>query len=176
MWQDRKTIIAPRWRRHIAEGEPTMGDNFTVERSQSMNASTEAIWAKVGDLTQWNDWSPWAEMDPNMQSTYTGEPGAVGSTSSWTGNRKVGQGSMKITSSDAPNKVDIDLSFIKPFKAENQVEMLITGSGDASEVTWRMHGEHNFMTKLMSRFGKTMDKMVGPDFEKGLTKLKGLVE
>ena len=150
-----------------------MADNFTVERTTTINATPEAIWAKVGDLTQWNDWSPWAEMDPNMENTYTGEPGAVGSTSSWTGNRKVGQGSMTITSTNAPSEVDIDLKFLKPFKAENDVEMRI---GDDGTVTWRMHGTHNFMTKLMSRFGKTMDKMVGPDFEKGLAKLKSIVE
>ena len=153
-----------------------MADNFTVERTATMNASPEAVWAKVGDLTQWNDWSPWFEMDPDMENTYTGEPGTVGSTSSWSGNRKVGQGSMTITGTDAPNKIDIDLKFIKPFKAENDVELLVAPSGDGSEVTWRMHGTHNFMTKLMSRFGRTMDKMVGPDFEKGLAKLKGLVE
>jgi len=150
-----------------------MPDTFTVERTTKINAAPEAIWVKVGDLTQWNDWSPWAEMDPNMNTVYTGDPGAVGSTSSWTGNRKVGEGSMAITASDAPNKLDVDLKFVKPFKAENDVEMRIADDGT---VTWRMHGELNFMTKLMGRFGKTMDKMVGPDFDKGLAKLKSIVE
>ncbi|MEM7093904.1 MAG: SRPBCC family protein [Actinomycetota bacterium] len=153
-----------------------MGEKFTVERSTTITAAPDAVWSKIGDLTQWNDWSPWAELDPEMDTVYTGEPGAVGSSSAWSGNRKVGQGSMTITSIDAPNRVDIDLNFIKPFKAQNDVEMVIDARGDEAEVTWRMHGEHNFMTKLMARFGRTMDKMVGPDFEKGLGKLKTIVE
>jgi len=153
-----------------------MGEKFTVERSQAIAAAPDVVWPKVGDLTKWNDWSPWASKDPSMESTYTGDPGAVGSTSTWTGNRKVGEGSMTITGSEARNKVDIDLQFLKPFKDEATVEMLIEATDSGSKVTWRMHGEHSTMTKLMGFFGRTMDKMVGPDFEKGLAKLKTIVE
>ena len=33
-----------------------------------------------------------------------------------------------------------------------------------------------FMTKAMGWIGRTMDKMIGPDFEKGLAKLKRIAE
>jgi hypothetical protein len=38
-----------------------------------------------------------------------------------------------------------------------------------------MTGEHTPMTKIMGIF-PSMDKLVGPDFEKGLTSLKQLTE
>lgn len=38
-----------------------------------------------------------------------------------------------------------------------------------------MTGPMTLMTRVMGVF-KSMDKMVGPDFEKGLTQLKGVTE
>lgn len=82
---------------------------------------------------------------------------------------------MTATSIDAPSTMEIDLEFVKPFKARNQVELLVAPSPEGSEVTWRMTGRNTLMTKIMGIF-KSMDNMVGPDFEIGLSKLKQLVE
>lgn len=150
--------------------------SYVVERSTSIAASPEAVFGHVGNLQGWDDWSPWAEMDPDMNKTFTGEPGSVGSSYHWTGNRKVGEGQMVISGVDAPNKIGIDLSFIKPFKSESLTEMTVSSAGEGSIVTWRMTGEKTLMVKVMGLFGKSMDKMVGPDFEKGLTKLKQITE
>ena len=42
-------------------------------------------------------------------------------------------------------------------------------------VVWSMHGPANLRTKVMHTL-MNMDKMVGPSFEQGLAKLKGLAE
>lgn len=152
-----------------------MGDKFIVERKTVIAAPPEAVFEQVVDLRRWDDWSPWASMDPNMTKTYEGEPGTVGSSYHWLGNRKVGEGQMTVTELKPPSMVAIDLNFIKPFKSQNVTEIHVAGTGDGSEVTWRMTGEHTRMTKVMGIF-RSMDKMVGPDFEKGLTSLKQLAE
>ena len=149
---------------------------YVVERSTSISAAPEAVFANVGNLNSWDEWSPWAEMDPNMTKTFEGEPGTVGSRYHWTGNRKVGEGQMVVTDVQAPSKIGIDLSFIKPFKSESHTEMMVSPTADGSSVTWRMTGEKTLMVKIMGLFGKTMDKMVGSDFEKGLAKLKRITE
>lgn len=150
--------------------------DFTVERSATIDAPPAEVFERIGTLQGWDDWSPWAEMDPDMDKTYTGEPGEVGSSYRWSGNRKVGEGRMTITDTDAPNRIAIDLAFLKPFKSENVIELLVSEADGASEVTWRMTGPMTFMTKVMGWIGKTMDKMIGPDFEKGLAKLKQISE
>lgn len=139
-------------------------------------ASPAAVFERVGRLQGWDEWSPWAEMDPDMNKTYSGDEGTVGSSYHWTGNRKVGEGQMTITEVAADERVVIDLRFVKPFKSENVTEVLLSPSGEGTEVTWRMTGPKTFMTKAMGLFGKTMDKMVGPDFEKGLSKLRRITE
>jgi hypothetical protein len=47
--------------------------------------------------------------------------------------------------------------------------------GDGTRVVWTMSGPSAFMTKLMGVF-VSMDKMVGPDFEKGLASMKAVAE
>ena len=153
-----------------------MADQYVVERMETIAASPEDVFARVGNLENWDDFSPWAELDPDMKKTYAGEPGAVGSTYHWTGNRKVGEGNMTITDTTPNERVVLDLKFIKPFKSESVTELDLSPSGDGTTVTWRMTGANTFMVKVMSLFGKSMDKMVGPDFEKGLAKLKAVTE
>ena len=152
-----------------------MADTYVVERSTTIEASPNDVFAKVVDLRAWDDWSPWAEMDPEMNKTYTGDPGTVGSGYSWNGNRKVGEGRMTVKEVDAQERVAIDLEFIKPFKSQSVTEVSVAPAGDGSQVTWTMTGKHNWMSKIMGIF-KSMDKMVGPDFEKGLAKLKRISE
>ncbi|MEM7325854.1 MAG: SRPBCC family protein [Actinomycetota bacterium] len=153
-----------------------MADQFVVERSEMIAAAPEAVFAKVGDLNGWEEWSPWADLDPDMDKTYSGEPGAIGSSYHWSGNRKVGEGRMTLTEVAPPERVAIDLTFMKPFKAENVTELTLTPAGDGTTVNWRMTGANTFMVRVMGLFGRGMDKMVGPDFEKGLANLKRLSE
>ena len=152
-----------------------MPDTFVVERTKTIAAPPDDVIGHIVDLHQWEAWSPWASLDPTMTTTYTGDPGAVGSSYHWKGNRKVGEGKMTVIEVDAPSRVAIDLQFIKPFKSESVTEMLIEGDTERSTVTWRMTGDHTWMSKIMGIF-RSMDKMVGPDFEKGLQSLKQVVE
>ena len=83
---------------------------------------------------------------------------------------------MTMTEVVSDERVEIDLHFMKPFKSQNVTEMMLSPQGEATEVTWRMTGPQTLMTKMMGLIGKNMDKMVGPDFEKGLAKLKRISE
>jgi hypothetical protein len=82
---------------------------------------------------------------------------------------------MKITDATEPSKVQIDLAFEKPFKSHSDTSFTIQPEGSGSRVLWSMTGEKTFMTRVMGIF-KSMDKMIGPDFEKGLAKLKATAE
>ena len=152
-----------------------MSDTYVVERSTNIDASPAEIYGHIIDLHEMEKWSPWDRMDPEMTRSYTGPDSGVGSRYSWSGNRKVGEGSMEITSAEENARVDMDLEFIKPFKAENKVWMTLEPAGEGTHVTWAMSGEKTLMTRIMGIF-KSMDSMVGPDFESGLANLKEIVE
>jgi len=94
-----------------------MSDTYTVQRSTTIDAPPNQVYAQIIDFRQWADWSPWDDMDPSMDKTFSGADAGVGAKYGWSGNRKVGQGNMEITDANQPSSVQIALEFLKPFKA-----------------------------------------------------------
>ena len=147
---------------------------FSVERSITVNAPSHLVHGLVNDFRQWTAWSPWEDLDPDLQRTYSGPDQGQGARYAWKGNRKAGQGSMVITGS-APERIDITVEFLKPFKATNLTSLNITPSGNGTQIRWVMTGEQKGLLSLLGRV-YSMDKMIGPDFEKGLARLQGVAE
>ena len=152
-----------------------MSDTYTVQRSTTIAAPPERVYGHLIDFSKWADWSPWDAMDPSMSKTYSGAESGVGSRYEWSGNRKVGQGSMEITDAKEHSDVHIALEFLKPFKASNQTGFSLEPTGDGTRVTWTMSGTKTLMTRIIGIF-RSMDAMVGPDFERGLGDLKRVAE
>ena len=153
----------------------TKPSTFRVERSITINASPEKVAALINDFHNWNAWSPWAKLDPDMKTTYFGPASGPGSVYEWEGNSKVGKGRMEILSTD-PAKTSIKLDFLKPFEGHNTADFLLQPEGPGTRVTWVMYGPMKFFPgKIMSVF-TTMDNVIGTDFEKGLASLKSLAE
>jgi hypothetical protein len=150
-------------------------DSFVVERRQRVEAPPSAVFERIVDLRRWQAWSPWEDLDPDLQRTYGGPEAGVGATYEWKGNRKAGQGRMEITDVQPDEAVTIEVQFVKPFKSRSTSAFRLRQDGGATEVTWTMTGPKTLMTKLMGVF-TSMDKMMGPDFEKGLDRLRADAE
>ena len=152
----------------------TRPDNFRIERSVRIKAPPERIYALIDNLHQFNLWNPFLRKDPAAQGTYSGTESGKGARYAWQGD-KVGVGQMEIVGTAEPSSVTLNLDFLKPFEAHNMADFTLKPDGDATEVTWAMHGPAPFMSKLIQVF-ISMDKMVGKDFEDGLNNLKTLAE
>jgi hypothetical protein len=153
----------------------TKPDTFVVQRSTTIKAPPEKIFAIVNEFHRWTDWSPWEKLDPAMKRTLGGAERGKGATYAWEGNSKAGQGRMEIIESAAPAKVGIQLDFIKPFEGHNIAEFTLTPQGESTKVDWVMRGPTPFVSKLMQVF-VSLDKMIGKDFEEGLANLKRVSE
>jgi uncharacterized protein YndB with AHSA1/START domain len=149
-------------------------NDFKIVRSTTIKAPAEKIVPLISDFHQWGSWSPWEKLDPAMVRTHSGAASGPGAHYHWKGNDQVGEGHMEVLSV-APNAVKIKLDFLSPFEAHNITDFVLDTKGDTTTVTWTMSGPSNFMTKLMGVF-VSMDKMVGPDFEKGLASMKAVAE
>ncbi len=148
---------------------------FRVERKATMVASPEVVFGYVNNFHKWNDWSPWAKLDPTSKETYDGPASGTGAKFAWDGNKEVGQGRMTIKESRPSDMIRIKLEFIKPFTCTNTAEFTFQPQGNQTLVTWGMTGHNNFMGKAFGLF-MNMDKLIGGDFEKGLASLKTLAE
>jgi uncharacterized protein YndB with AHSA1/START domain len=155
----------------IAASKP---NTFRVERSQRMNAPAEKIFPLINDLRNNLRWSPF-EKDPAMKRTMSGAETGAGSVYEWDGNKQVGSGRIEITDSQPNRQVVMALDTYRPFPAHNIVTFTLATQGDATNVTWSMQGAQPFMAKLVSLF-VNCEKMVGKEFEKGLTNMKAIAE
>jgi uncharacterized protein YndB with AHSA1/START domain len=149
--------------------------DFRITRSTTIAAPPSTVFAQVNDFHNWKAWSPWAKIDPAMKETYEGPPSGVGAIYSWQGNQEVGEGRMTILESRPNELVKIKLEFLKPFAATNTAEFTFKAAGDQTTVDWSMYGTKNFMMKAVHLF-MSMEKMIGPDFEKGLAAMKATAE
>lgn len=156
----------------------TKPDTFRVQRSTSIKAPPEKIFALVNDLHSHGAWSPWEKKDPAMKRAYSGAASGKGAVYEWDGNRNIGKGRMEITDA-SPSKVVFKMDFIKPFEGHNIAEITMDPKGDTTNVstyvTWAIYGPNVFLGKVMSLICN-MDKMIGKEFETGLANLKSLTE
>ena len=153
----------------------TKPDTFRIERSTTINAPAEKIFAVLSDFHQWTGWSPWEHKDPALKRNFSGAERGKGAIYGWEGDKNVGTGRMEILEANAPSKLVIKLDFFKPFEAHNTAEFTMLPQGNATNVHWVMHGPAPFMSKVMGVF-MSFDKLVGKDFEAGLANLKQLTE
>ena len=148
--------------------------DFAMSRSTTIDAPADRIHSHLDDFHEWQQWSPWEGLDPDLQRTYAGPDRGVGAHYAWSGNKKAGTGTMEITGS-TPSRIEIALEFLVPFKASNVTifELTPVGAG-ATQVTWHMTGRRGL---LMTIAGKLFfDRAIATDFDRGLAQLKSVSE
>lgn len=153
----------------------TRPSTFEVSRSVNVDATAAEVFVHLNDFRHWAQWSPWEKLDPNMKREFDGAESGIGAVYTWKGNDKVGRGRMEIVAVSIPYNVRIQLDFYEPMVAHNIAGFTLDEAGEGTTVTWKMSGKHSKLSKLMSVF-VSMDSMVGPDFETGLSNLKALAE
>lgn len=122
-------------------------NRFQIERSVTIQASSEVIFGLINDLQQWSRWHPQQGHGPRLE----------------------------IMQSISPTRVVVAAHWQKPFVALNLNDFEILPSGEVTTVRWSLSGPNLFVMKLMSVF-VNMDRMMGQHFEKALTALKTAAE
>lgn len=150
-------------------------DDFVIRRSETMNAPPEVVFTQVNDLHNWQQWSPWAKLDPNAKNSFEGPSAGEGAVFRWSGNDEVGEGKMTIIESKPDKLVRMKIEFVRPMEDQADTTFEIEPIGDQTKMTWTMSGKNSLTGKVMGVV-MDMDKMVGGYFVEGLTNLKGIVE
>jgi uncharacterized protein YndB with AHSA1/START domain len=149
-----------------------------VERDIVINAAPEEVFAYIGDFKAWDNWSPWAKLDPNAEFILTGA--GLGQRMEWSSEKAdLGHGSQEVTQFEAPSLMKTHLTFEDQGIADATFE-LVEENG-ATRVTWSLDSNMSEQTPLLLKpltnyFAVIMDSMLGPQYELGLNSLKSLVE
>ena len=145
-------------------------DDLSISRSKTIAAPPEAIFKVVNDFRQWDAWSPWAKLDPEMKKSLEGPPEGVGALYKWSGNSEVGEGSTKLIESKPNELVGMKLEFVRPFAGSSDVQFTFVPEGEGTKVTWAMQSKKPFIGKVMGMF-MDCEKMCGDQFIEGLDNL-----
>jgi uncharacterized protein YndB with AHSA1/START domain len=150
-------------------------DEMRVSRSTTIAAPPDAVFNVVNDFSQWDSWSPWSKLDPQMKKTLEGPKQGEGAKYHWKGNMEVGEGTTTLVTSKPVELVAMRIDMLKPMKGSSDAQFTFTPEGTGTKVTWSMQGKKPFVGKV---FGLFMDceKMCGDQFNEGLANLKKVVE
>lgn len=151
------------------------GSSISVTRQTSIAADPGRVFDQLHDFHNWRHWSPWEDLDPDLQREYTGPSEGPGATYTWKGNKKAGEGRMEVLEAVDPERVAVRVEFLKPFKTQSLSVFTLRPEGAGTHVDWTMTFPRTLMTRVMGIF-TSFDKLVGPDFEKGLARLKAYSE
>lgn len=149
---------------------------YAVEKEITINKPDSLVFNYVKLLTNQDNYSKWANMDKDMEKTYTGTDGTVGFVSAWKSNKKdVGAGEQEIIKIEA-NRIDYELRFKEPFESTEKAFMQTQKLTDSTTiVTWGFNGHMNYPMNLMFLF-MDFEKMIGDDLSEGLSNLKAQLE
>ena len=90
-----------------------------VQRTVTIIAPPEKVFAVVDDFRNWPKWNPQDRDDPTLTRTYRGAPNATGAISDWSGTGESGQGTMTIAESVPYSKISVDANWSRPFRTHN---------------------------------------------------------
>lgn len=147
--------------------------NYTVVRTLAINKTAEEISKKIVDFHEWDNWSPWIGIDATEKYSYNDTIG-IGGKLEWTGDT-IGEGNMTITDVTS-DTIKYDLIFTAPWKSISAGSFSFAKADVGTTVTWTNKGDLSWPVMRLMGFFMNFDDMMGPDFEKGLAKLKTVVE
>jgi len=145
-----------------------------VERSIVIGSSPEVVFEQINILKNWEKWSPWHQIDTAMKLQYEGPESGTGAIYKWESTHpNVGNGSLTISASVPFDSIISIMDFMENGKATGSYKFEKVENG--TKVIWGMDSDMG-MNPIGKYFGLMMDKMVGADFERGLTNLKTICE
>ena len=150
--------------------------SYDVGRDIEINAEKELVFQQMQLWRNWGAWSPWAERDSTMKITIEGIDGQEGSKYVWKGDPKItGSGEITNTGVKPNEEMTYHLHFMIPWESESDGYVRVADADNGTRASWGFAGKYTIPMNILLLF-MPMDKMMGPDFERGLALLKEVVE
>jgi effector-binding domain-containing protein len=153
---------------------------YRVERGIEVARPASTVFELLNGFQHFNQWSPWAELDPDAEYRLSGPATGVGAKISWVGDpRFIGTGWQEITASQPYRRIDTHLDFGPQGMAD--AYFLLGEWPDGVHLTWGFSTDvaegQGFIDGLVGRYlGLFLDDWIGDDYELGLARFKEFAE
>ncbi|OOQ60542.1 SRPBCC family protein [Mucilaginibacter pedocola] len=149
---------------------------YSVERQVTINKPVSQVFGYVRYLKNMDKYNKWVMVDPQMRKDYRGEDGTEGFAYAWDSDNKAGQGEQVIKKIDNGNRVDVQITFIRPMKAVSDSYMeTIPTIDNGTIVKWGFASKMPYPANAVMMF-MDMGEMLGKDLEISLNNLKTILE
>lgn len=148
--------------------------DLATERSVLIHAPRAVVYDQVRHFKNFENWSPWANLDSNIITRIEGNDGEVGAKYSWKGNM-VGTGSEEIVSLKTDEAVNIRLTFLEPFASTGDAYIYLSDADGDTRATWGFKSKMSMPFNVMGLFFD-LSAPIGKDYETGLNNLKAVCE
>lgn len=151
--------------------------DYKVETQIIIKQPVTVVFDYIRFLTNQDNFSVWAALDPNMQKTDQGVDGTVGFVSGWhSENADVGTGEQEIKAIVEGARIDYELRFYQPYAAVSPAYMQTEAvNAEQTRVTWGFAGHIPYPINLMLLF-IDVEAMITADLQQGLENLKLILE
>jgi hypothetical protein len=146
--------------------------HYRVERSAVIRASRETVHAQLADLRAWRNWGVWYDRDPALTSTYSEQQGVAGAWSEWK-SQSEGNGKATLTAVGG-DKITYTLEF-PAMGMKSTGTFALSAEAGGLRVVWSDEGDLG-LNPVRRWLGLLLDRIIGPDVEGGLAKLKRNLE
>jgi effector-binding domain-containing protein len=140
---------------------------FHIDQFIIVNKPIGEVHRFVSDFHSWTEWSPWLIADQDAKVNVNED----GKYYEWTGPVS-GDGNMNMLAV-TDSRIDIDLTFLKPWKSKAKVWFLLKEVEGGTELRWLMDSSLPFFMFFMLGMFKALIAM---DFDRGLRMLKEKLE
>lgn len=146
---------------------------FNNEAEIVVNKPKAEVFDYLKHLKNQNEWSVWILNAPDMVQEHSGTDGQPGFISGWEG-KKAGKGAQELIKVTDGERIDTELRFQKPFKANNKGYFTTTAvDANKTKVVWGMSGNSPRPFNIVSVL---MKGMLLKDFNQGLANVKKNLE
>ncbi|WP_420577193.1 SRPBCC family protein [Ekhidna sp.] len=145
-----------------------------LEREISIDAPVEAVFREVNGFRTFDQYSAWSEIDTTATVIIEGPASGVGARYRWDSeNSDLGKGSIEIIESDENMMVTSKMNF-EGFEGEPTVSWILNEEDGTTSVVYTYDWVD--ISGLWKFFALGTENMLGPMYERTLTKLKTRIE
>ncbi|PWJ43284.1 SRPBCC family protein [Sediminitomix flava] len=136
-----------------------------VEVAHTFKADKTLVYDQIHDFKNWNNWSPWYQIDPNAKYEFSDRSIGAGAWMKWeSDNKNIGNGQIDIIEESLGHDLVFEIS-MPEFDTKDRGEFILHEDAEGITVVWSM--ESDFGMNPIRRIIGSM--MVEPQLEKSFT-------
>jgi hypothetical protein len=157
------------------------GSAKQIKKETIIKAPVAKVYGQVADIKNWAAWSPWTRKDASILMNYSPSTTGVGAFFAWESkNEELGNGKITVMSAEMNKSFQTKTEFGGRGAALGNFRFEIPNNDSTStKVSWSFDMDYG-INPISRWFGVLMgdkiNKMVGNDYEKGLSDLKKVCE